>query len=77
MGFFFKLWIDKFVIRIVFFKVLNVNIGGKVKVNCEVVKVNFVVILEYFWLVLGNFEIVGRELYLSIDRVLLRGNNIL
>lgn len=75
--FFFKLWIDKFVIRIVFFKVLNVNIGGKVKVICEVVKVNFVVILEYFWLVLGNFEIVGRELYLSIDRVLLRGNNIL
>lgn len=77
MVFFFKLWIDKFVIRIVFFKVLNVNIGGKVKVICEVVKVNFVVILEYFWLVLGNFEIVGRELYLSIDRVLLRGNNIL
>lgn len=75
--FFFKLWIDKFVIRIVFFKVLNVNIGGKVKVICEVVKVNFVVILEYFWLVLGNFEIVGRELYFSIDRVLLRGNNIL
>lgn len=77
MVFFFKLWIDKFVIRIVFFKVLNVNIGGKVKVICEVVKVNFVVILEYFWLVLGNFEIVGGELYLSIDRVLLRGNNIL
>lgn len=77
MFFFFKLWIDKFVIRIVFFKVLNVNIGGKVKVICEVVKVNFVVILEYFWLVLGIFEIVGRELYLSIDRVLLRGNNIL
>lgn len=56
---------------------MNVNIGGKVKVICEVVKVNFVVILEYFWLVLGNFEIVGGELYLSIDRVLLRGNNIL
>lgn len=56
---------------------MNVNIGGKVKVICEVVKVNFVVILEYFWLVLGNLKIVGRELYLSIDRVLLRGNNIL
>eukprot|EP00105_Crassostrea_gigas_P007315 XP_011421516.1 PREDICTED: cell adhesion molecule 2 isoform X1 [Crassostrea gigas] len=65
------------VTRIASPKVLNVNIGGKVKVNCEVVKSNPVVILEYLWSVPGNPEIVGRESYLSIDRVSLRGNNTL
>lgn len=75
--FFSKSRIDKPVTRIASPKVLNVNIGGKVKVICEVVKANPVVILEYLWSVPGNPEIVGGESYLSIDRVSLRGNNTL
>lgn len=65
------------VVRIASPNVLNLNIGGKVRVLCEVVKSNPVVILEYLWSVPGNPEIVGRESYFSIDRVSLRDNNTL